>query len=301
VVPAGGEGDGTLVLPDGCSDLIWELGTGAYVAGPDTGPLHTAAPPAGTVFAGVRFRPGAGGPVLGLPLSAIRDQRVALTDLLPAAGAGRGGPIPGARAVRSLPADLPPGQAAARLLDIAGQLIADQTPDLAIARATVLLRDPAARTDEVANGLELSERQFRRRCHAAVGYGPKTLQRVLRFQRFVRRVDAPGRTLDLAEAASGAGYADQPHLTRECAALSGLSPAALLRVRRPALPLAAGRSDPPPALLPRSPLDARIRRLPLSFGRSFLASHSSVIAAARPLARGPATLLRPALRSRPSR
>ena len=26
------------VLPDGCSDLIWQAGRGAFVAGPDTGP-----------------------------------------------------------------------------------------------------------------------------------------------------------------------------------------------------------------------------------------------------------------------
>jgi AraC-like DNA-binding protein len=101
-----------------------------------------------------------------------------------------------------------------------------------MARAAVLLRDPAARTEDVAGALGLSERQLRRRCHAAVGYGPKTLQRVLRFQRFVRRVDASAATLDLAAAAADAGYADQPHLTRECVALSGLSPTALLRIRR---------------------------------------------------------------------
>src|ERR1700734_2045346 len=29
-----------LVLPDACSDLIWERGVGAYVAGPDTGPAR---------------------------------------------------------------------------------------------------------------------------------------------------------------------------------------------------------------------------------------------------------------------
>jgi hypothetical protein len=26
------------VLPDACTDLIWQSGVGAYVAGPDTGP-----------------------------------------------------------------------------------------------------------------------------------------------------------------------------------------------------------------------------------------------------------------------
>jgi AraC-like DNA-binding protein len=228
VVPEDGDAGGTgLVLPDACSDLIWERGTGAYVAGPDTGPVRTAAP-AGAVLAGVRFRPAAGGAALGLPLSEVRDQRVGLADLL---SARSGRPAAGGR----LPADLPPAAAAARLLDIAGLLIADGTPDPAMARAAAMLRDPAVRADDVAAAVGLSERQFRRRCHAAAGYGPKTLQRVFRFQRFVRRIDASAalsRPPDLAAAAAEAGYADQAHLTRECAALSGLTPAVLARTRR---------------------------------------------------------------------
>src|SRR5215213_7686211 len=48
------------ILPDACSDLIWQAGRGAFVAGPDTGPAAvTAAPEA--VFVGARFRPGAVG------------------------------------------------------------------------------------------------------------------------------------------------------------------------------------------------------------------------------------------------
>ena len=30
------------VLPDACSDLIWQAGRGAFVAGPDTGPSPVA-------------------------------------------------------------------------------------------------------------------------------------------------------------------------------------------------------------------------------------------------------------------
>jgi methylphosphotriester-DNA--protein-cysteine methyltransferase len=79
---------------------------------------------------------------------------------------------------------------------------------------------------------------LRRRCQAVVGYGPKTLQRVLRFRRFVSRIDAgppAGRAAhDLAALAADAGYADQAHLTRECRALAGLTPAALARQRGPA-------------------------------------------------------------------
>jgi AraC-like DNA-binding protein len=217
VVPDGGGVREGLVLPDACSDLVWEQGVGCYVAGPDTGPAPTVTE-AGTVTVGVRFRPSAGGHVLGVPLSEIRDQRVPLTDLLPAAA-------------KRLPATLDPAEAAARVLDIAGLLVADAVPDLTMARATALLRDPSARAEDVAAAVGLSIRQFRRRCHAAVGYGPKTLQRVLRFQRFVRRLDASSGACDLASAAAEAGYADQAHLTRECAALSGLTPAALARVR----------------------------------------------------------------------
>ena len=63
VVPPG-EYRSTVVLPDACVDLIWELGKGAYVAGPDTGPAPAISPP-GTIMAAVRFAPGAGGPGAG--------------------------------------------------------------------------------------------------------------------------------------------------------------------------------------------------------------------------------------------
>jgi methylphosphotriester-DNA--protein-cysteine methyltransferase len=76
----------------------------------------------------------------------------------------------------------------------------------------------------LADELGFSERQLRRRFHAAVGYGPKTLQRVLRFRRFLARADAGE---DLSRAALDAGYADQAHLTRDCARLSGLTPSRL--------------------------------------------------------------------------
>jgi AraC-like DNA-binding protein len=114
--------------------------------------------------------------------------------------------------------------------------VADGAPDRALVRAAELLEDPEARAEEVAEQIGLSERQLRRRCHEAVGYGPKTLQRVLRFRRFVAQIDAAagpphGPARDLATIAAKVGYADQAHLTRECRALAGLTPAALARQR----------------------------------------------------------------------
>jgi AraC-like DNA-binding protein len=220
---AGGDRDG-LVLPDACSDLVWEQGRGAFVAGPDTGPVRTVMK-AGTVILGVRFRPSAGGPALRLPLSELRDQRVDLDDLR-------------RRDARRLPGTLDPDTAAIRMLEVAAALVADGDPDPAAIRAAVLLADPRVRAEDVAAEVGLSMRQLRRRCHAVVGYGPKTLQRVLRFRRFVARIDAgprPGQAgHDLAALAAQAGYADQAHLTRECRALAGLTPAALARQRGPA-------------------------------------------------------------------
>jgi AraC-like DNA-binding protein len=207
-----------LVLPDGCSDLIWQQDTGGYLAGPDTGPV-TVMNPAGTVLVGVRFRPGAGGQALGLPLSEVRDQRADLGDLVPAAA-------------RRLPGSLDPATAAVRMLEVAGLLVASATADAAVSRAAAILTNPAARAEEVADQVGLSARQFRRRFHAAAGYGPKTLQRVLRFQRFVRLLDA-GQGTNLADAAARAGYADQSHLNRDCAELSGLTPGVLVRARVP--------------------------------------------------------------------
>jgi AraC-like DNA-binding protein len=74
----------------------------------------------------------------------------------------------------------------------------------------------------------VSERSLLRHTRAAFGYGPKFLQRVLRFQNFLgllRQAEGPY----LASLALDAGYADQAHLSRESVELSGFTPTALLR------------------------------------------------------------------------
>jgi AraC-like DNA-binding protein len=215
-VPAG-EAAPALVLPDACVDLVWRRGGGAFVAGPDTGPVATSAP-AGVVFAGVRFRPGAGGPALGHPLSDLRDQRIALAALWPELD-------------RRLPPTLTPAEALRGLAAIAAERAAAAPPDRAVGAAVRRLADPRVRVEPLAGDLGLSERQLRRRCHATVGYGPKTLQRVLRFRRFVALAEAGGADTDLASAAFESGYADQAHLTRECTQLAGMAPAAFAHTR----------------------------------------------------------------------
>jgi methylphosphotriester-DNA--protein-cysteine methyltransferase len=208
VVPP--EGSRVRVMPDACSDLIWREGYGAFIAGPDTGAWVSSAPP-GSVLVGARFLPGAGGPALAHPLSDLLNTRAPLEEVLPALQA-------------RLDPSLDPYDALRRVADSAARLALARPPDPAVREASRLLANPATRVDGLATELGLSERQLRRRFHAAVGYGPKTLQRVLRFRRFLARADGG----ELAQAAFDAGYADQAHLTRECVRLAGVTPARLV-------------------------------------------------------------------------
>jgi AraC-like DNA-binding protein len=207
------------VYPDGCVDLIWQSSHGAYLAGPDTGPAP-AELPAGTIAVGARFRPGAGGPAIGLPLSDLRDQRVDLADCLPALA-------------RQLPADLPPATALNLVTRLAAQLVSAGPPDLLVLAGTRLLALGGTSVTRMSSELAVSERQLRRRFDAAVGYGPKMLHRVMRFRRALADLSAAAAYGDLAGLAIQAGYADQAHLTREMTSLTGLPPAALARTLGP--------------------------------------------------------------------
>src|SRR5271155_3056895 len=72
----------TGVLPDGCVDIVWAPALEPFVAGPDT----TARPSGfarGTMLVGIRFMPGAAGPILEVPISSLLDKCVPLGDLWP--------------------------------------------------------------------------------------------------------------------------------------------------------------------------------------------------------------------------
>lgn len=87
--------------------------------------------------------------------------------------------------------------------------------------------------DALSTELDISASQLRRRFLSVVGLPPKILQRTLRFQGYLALAQAAAAHdgLDggrLADLATDAGYADQPHLTRECLRLAGLTPRQLL-------------------------------------------------------------------------
>ena len=199
--------DEVWVLPDGCTDVVWQLGRGTMVAGPDTTAKRVDRAP-GDLLVGMRLLPGAGGGVLGVPLEELRDLRPDAAEV---------------NRAFDVEDELAPEDVIARLASATAGRIAD--PLVAAAARRIAAQDVRV----VAQDLGISERQLRRRFHAAAGYGPKTLERVLRFRRFVEGVDA-GRT-DLAALALDAGYADQAHLTRETTRLVGVPPLAFIRAR----------------------------------------------------------------------
>jgi AraC-like DNA-binding protein len=219
-------GDGDLdydqpVLPDACVDLVSVDGDVA-VAGPATRPVTVRLAP-GSVTIGVRFLPGAAPPIVGVNAAELRDQDVAVAEVW-----GRAGATVAARVAEatdwSTGLGLLTGAVSDRLDD------APALDPVGTGLAARLAEPPGQPLRRLADDMALSERQFRRRVEDAVGYSPRTLARIVRFQRFLRAArSSPGRRVDLAGLAAATGYADQAHLTRESRRLGGLPPAALLK------------------------------------------------------------------------
>lgn len=197
------------VLPDGCMDLMWQPPLGLHVAGPDT----TVAPvtlPEGTDVVGIRFRPGVAPAVLGVPASELLDERTGL------------GQLWGDGATRRVVDEM--GEHPAEVLErvVLERLRRGAGPDQLVAALVAAVESGGSRSVDWT----VRERQLRRRCVAALGYGPKRFERIVRLQRFLSLLDRR-RGLGLAELAAAAGYADQAHLTRECRSLASVTPGAL--------------------------------------------------------------------------
>jgi AraC-like DNA-binding protein len=223
----------TRVLPDGCIDIVWVGEQAPFIAGPATMVDLPTMPPR-AVVTGVRFRPGMAPSVLGVPAHELRDARVPLGDVWENEARGL------ARRVSDL--DAVDARLAAVQAAVSQRLQAARPADpLVGAAASWFAQNPDARVHEVSERLGVSERQLLRRFEPAVGYGPKTFQRVARLQRWLH-LTRREPTMGTADLALAAGYADQPHLGREVTRLTGVSPVALLAERRRAsMPSPAGR------------------------------------------------------------
>jgi AraC-like DNA-binding protein len=221
-VAADGETYEHRTVPNGSVEISYELGGDAVtVTGPQRSPTVGLLTP-GTAVVGIRFRPGVAPAILGPPASELVDLRVE-ADLVWRRGLTT-------LAERLAEAGSP--ERVARLLeDEVDRRLKDATdPDPLVADAVRRLQQwQPDDVDSLAASLSISPRQLRRRFAAALGYGPKALQRILRFQGFLALSQRRhGESTGLARLAKEAGYADQAHLTRDSSELAGLTPKAFL-------------------------------------------------------------------------
>jgi AraC-like DNA-binding protein len=200
------------VLPDAAVDLVFSGGC-LLSAGPDTGPV-TEQLPAGVVL-GFQLAPGAAEAILHAPASAVAGCRVDIADLWGQAG-------------RDLADRLAGTEGLAKAADLIESAIFENAAADVDALAGPLRRMLRAAGQVDTRELGLGDRQLRRRCVAAYGYPPRTLRRILRFQRFLEDLSAHAAA-PLSELAGRAGYADQSHLAHDVGEFSGLTPAALQR------------------------------------------------------------------------
>lgn len=214
-----------LLVPDGCVDVLWFDDGDGWLCGTETAGW-TFRVPEGRTAVGLRFRAGTAPAALGFAGHEVANRRVRLHHVL----SGREH-----RHLGQQLADHTDPTARAAVVEAAARrwLAAPARPVDRVARAAAATaaEQGRLRVDEFAALCDMSSRQLHRRCLDVFGYGPSTLTRILRLQRFLTlgRASPPG----LAALAARAGYADQAHLARECRALAGLTPTALLATDLP--------------------------------------------------------------------
>jgi len=211
------EAEPIVVVPDGTIDLQWVDGV-LRIAGPDSEPQTEALAP-GAIVVGFRFRPGHAAEWLGLSAAELLNRRIPLDEVWGREAGRLAAEVSRARDMPDLVQGLERGLA---------RRAAGRARGRGYSQAAYRLLAAGAPPDRelipwLADELALSERTLRRRFGEAFGYGPKTLDRILRFQRFLALLRGAGPR-SLAGLAAAAGYADQAHLTRESRRLAGGTP-----------------------------------------------------------------------------
>jgi AraC-like DNA-binding protein len=203
------------VLPDACIDIVLIDHKPPIVVGPWDVPFVTRLA-VGTSIIGARLHPGRASSLLGFPASELLNQSIPISDVK--------GPMQTMRLGETA------GRQSALVQALATSLKDSASPDQAVqAGIRWLSRHPHGRIAQLSRWIGISERQLHRRFSAAIGYGPKMFQSVLRFQRLLNAARDKDAEHSLADLAANAGYADQAHMTREVQRLANLRPTILFR------------------------------------------------------------------------
>jgi AraC-like DNA-binding protein len=167
----------------------------------------------------VNFTPLGARQFFGLPMSELRDRMVGLDDALGFDGI----------ALRERLGEAPDWDTRFDIVEnyIAGRLAEAQalSPEITWAYRTVVASGGRTRVAALAGEIGWSRRHLAAKFTDAVGIGPKTLSRIVRFNRALSLSKRQGD--DWAGIAADCGYADQAHLVRECCQLAGETPTGL--------------------------------------------------------------------------
>lgn len=165
-----------VVVPDGCVDLLWREGA-LRVAGPDVKSATPFLQP-GTTIVGMRFQPGAAKNWLGLPMSELVGQQVDLVEFW--------GQRASEMSDRIGQVSIPEKQSVLLQSELLRLMPEKEEPAQDAAVVFSLMRrdaaEPGTKISNILDRLDLSPRTLRRHSHEHFGYGPKTLDRILRFQ-----------------------------------------------------------------------------------------------------------------------
>lgn len=221
------------LVPDGCIDLL-RLSDGRLVlCGPESrGWVFEL--PSGTTAVGIRFRPGVAPRLFDFDASTIHNEQVPFPRLV-------GHDLAEDLADR-LDAALDDEERRERLETWVAIHIEFHPVDTLWSDAVIdaLVSKPSGDVAAIARHLGWTTRQLHRRSQVCFGYGAKVLDRLLRFQRFLALAVLEPNS-GLSRLAAAAGYSDQAHLSRDCRAITGLTPSTFLAEYFPTFP---DMSDP---------------------------------------------------------
>lgn len=167
----------------------------------------------------VNFTPLGARRFFGLPMSALTDRMVALDDVLGHEGTALRERLGNARDWSARFA-IVETFVAARLTEAR-----ETQAEIAWAYDRIIVSGGRVRVSLLADRLDWSRKHLSAKFSNAIGVGPKTLSRIVRFNRALglSRRDKS----DWADIAANCGYADQAHLVREFRDLAGETPTTL--------------------------------------------------------------------------
>jgi AraC-like DNA-binding protein len=213
-------------LPDACAALSIQSRQGTalecLLAGPRQTPAEVAPTARQTLF-GVQLKPGVTFLLLRVPVHTLVERCRPLAALLPEDGSRLEKRLSGTETVDEG-------------IDVLEKFLVARLSDVAIdSRVQMALKRPEEcsghiRIPQLARECQVSLRHLNRLLRNWVGFSPKILTRIMRFQALLQRMEAsPSR--GCAQAAAELGYFDQAHLANEVASFAGMSPARIARHR----------------------------------------------------------------------